>query len=382
MASSTLITDYLGKGLAAARPSSPPVASGALALYLATDTGNLSRWDGSAWTSLSSVWREGSGAPSSGLGIDGDFYLNGTTSDVYLKATGTYSIVCNIKGATGATGSAGATGATGPTGPAGTFAAIADADLVANVSGGSLAPTGVALSGYLDYVLGPNQGAILYRSGTGWVEMLPGTAGEVLTTGGASADPTWTVPAGTYTLPTASTTVLGGVKVDGTTVTITGGVISSAGASVTVAATAPGSPATGNLWWSTTDGNLYIYDGAWALAVGATGNSRQAARLQAQWASGAIVANSTIYFAYDAPYDGTINSMTHLCTTGSFTVAVQINGTPVTGLGAVSPTSTPTTTNATAANTFTAGQRISGVITSASGSPTDVLLSLNVTWAA
>jgi hypothetical protein len=32
-----------------------------------------------------------------------------------------------------------------------------------------------------------------------------------------------------YTLPTASTTVLGGVKVDGTTITITGGVISSAG---------------------------------------------------------------------------------------------------------------------------------------------------------
>jgi hypothetical protein len=34
--------------------------------------------------------------------------------------------------------------------------------------------------------------------------------------------------ANTYTLPTASTTVLGGVKVDGTTITITGGVISGA----------------------------------------------------------------------------------------------------------------------------------------------------------
>ena len=32
-----------------------------------------------------------------------------------------------------------------------------------------------------------------------------------------------------YLLPTASTTVLGGVKVDGSTVTITNGVISSAG---------------------------------------------------------------------------------------------------------------------------------------------------------
>lgn len=34
---------------------------------------------------------------------------------------------------------------------------------------------------------------------------------------------------GSYTLPTASTTVLGGVKVDGTTVTIASGVISATG---------------------------------------------------------------------------------------------------------------------------------------------------------
>ena len=33
----------------------------------------------------------------------------------------------------------------------------------------------------------------------------------------------------TYILPTASTTVLGGVKIDGTTITISNGVISSAG---------------------------------------------------------------------------------------------------------------------------------------------------------
>ena len=34
---------------------------------------------------------------------------------------------------------------------------------------------------------------------------------------------------GSYTLPTATTTVLGGVKVDGTTITINNGVISSTG---------------------------------------------------------------------------------------------------------------------------------------------------------
>jgi len=46
-----------------------------------------------------------------------------------------------------------------------------------------------------------------------------------------------------YTLPTASTTVLGGVKVDGTTVTITDGVISSVGGG--------GSAADSNIWVQT-----------------------------------------------------------------------------------------------------------------------------------
>lgn len=45
----TLITDYLGAGLASARPTTPPVGTGALALYFATDTSTLSQWNGSAW---------------------------------------------------------------------------------------------------------------------------------------------------------------------------------------------------------------------------------------------------------------------------------------------------------------------------------------------
>lgn len=57
-----------------------------------------------------SVWRDGTGAPSNGLGVNGDYYLDDASGDVYLKAAGSYSIVANIKGATGATG------ATGPSG--------------------------------------------------------------------------------------------------------------------------------------------------------------------------------------------------------------------------------------------------------------------------
>lgn len=51
-----------------------------------------------------SVWREGSGAPASALGIDGDYYLNGVTGDVYERASGTYTLLANIKGPSGPTG--------------------------------------------------------------------------------------------------------------------------------------------------------------------------------------------------------------------------------------------------------------------------------------
>lgn len=67
-----------------------------------------------------SVWREGTGAPSNGLGVDGDFYLNDADGDVYLKAGGSYSVVANIKGPTGNTG---ATGSQGPAGSNGLFSA-------------------------------------------------------------------------------------------------------------------------------------------------------------------------------------------------------------------------------------------------------------------
>ncbi len=63
-----------------------------------------------------SVWRDGTGAPSNGLGVNGDYYLNRTNGDVYLKSAGTYSVVANINGPTGATGATGATGQGVPTG--------------------------------------------------------------------------------------------------------------------------------------------------------------------------------------------------------------------------------------------------------------------------
>ena len=89
--------------------------------------------------------------------------------------------------------------------------------------------------------------------------------GTVIGTGGSG---------GSYTLPTASTTVKGGVKIDGTTITINNGVISAhggSGASVTESASPPNNPHAGDMWWDTTSGNLFIYyDSNWVPAVATT----------------------------------------------------------------------------------------------------------------
>lgn len=55
--------------------------------------------------------RNGSGAPSSGLGVDGDFYIDTTVSRLYgPKASGVWGSGVSIIGPTGATGATGAQG--------------------------------------------------------------------------------------------------------------------------------------------------------------------------------------------------------------------------------------------------------------------------------
>ena len=62
------------------------------------------------------TWLSGATAPTSTLGKTGDFYLNTATSDVYSKATGSWVLSLNIKGATGATGANGTNGTNGAMG--------------------------------------------------------------------------------------------------------------------------------------------------------------------------------------------------------------------------------------------------------------------------
>ena len=74
-----------------------------------------------------------------------------------------------------------------------------------------------------------------------------------------------------YVLPTATTTTLGGVMIDGTTIKINSGVISASGLAA-VATTPPVSPQNGSQWYDLVGGQLYVWvnDGTssqWVVAV-------------------------------------------------------------------------------------------------------------------
>lgn len=56
-----------------------------------------------------------------------------------------------------------------------------------------LGPADTPISPLLD-VLGTTEGSVLYRGGTSWATLGPGTAGQVLTTGGTGATPSWKTP--------------------------------------------------------------------------------------------------------------------------------------------------------------------------------------------
>jgi hypothetical protein len=71
---------------------------------------------------------------------------------------------------------------------------IANNTLLANISGGASTPTATALSALIDAVIGNARGDVLFRAATSWSVLAPGTAGYLLQTGGASADPSWVAP--------------------------------------------------------------------------------------------------------------------------------------------------------------------------------------------
>jgi hypothetical protein len=184
-----------------------------------------------------------------------------------------------------------------------------------------------------------------------------GTSGQFLTSAGAGATPTWSsIPvastttsgtvkvdgtsitingsgvisgASTYTLPTASTTTLGGVKVDGTTVTINGsGVISSTGGAFTFSATAPSSPNIGDRWTDSNSGITYTYvnDGNSNQWVEMGVSSLLPAAVSQSSLSKTVTATSSTTYSTSATDAGTM-----VQTTSASAVAITIANTLVAG---------------------------------------------------
>lgn len=144
------------------------------------------------------------GAPSSGTGNNGDMYINSTTGDVYgPKAGGAWgAIVMNIVGPSGGMADPGANGIMKRTALNTSGVAVANTDYMAALSGTGLVEVSSgapAIASFTAHGVVIGAGAALPNV-TG-----AGTAGQILTSNGASADPTFqaTVTVGAWvTMPT------------------------------------------------------------------------------------------------------------------------------------------------------------------------------------
>lgn len=94
---------------------------------------------------------------------------------------------------------------------------ISNNSVLGNNAGGTAVPSTLSASNVLD-MLGSTQGQVLYRNASAWVPLNPGTNGQVLTSAGAAANPTWTTVAGTGTV----TSVASGTGLTGGPITVSG----------------------------------------------------------------------------------------------------------------------------------------------------------------
>lgn len=178
----------------------------------------------------------------------------------------------------------------------GGLASIADDRVLANISGGAAAPVANTLTAIIDACIGSTQGNILYRNNTAWVVLAPGTAGHVLQTGGAAANPSWTAQTGGSSAYPAFTTPVDGdygwINQGGASVTVNanGGIYllgpANSGDSLRIRKKSVTAPYTitaaflavspgiatrlaGLLWRQSSDGKLISWGPAWSDALGA-----------------------------------------------------------------------------------------------------------------
>lgn len=136
-------------------------------------TTNDRRWvgaigpSGPAGTNASpgSVWRNGSGAPSNALGINGDYYLNTVNGDVYFKASAAYTVVANLKGVPGNPGVNGSTWRNGTGVPANSLGI--NGDFYLNATNGDVYRKLISNYSIVANIVGPAGPSTTWRNGSG-----------------------------------------------------------------------------------------------------------------------------------------------------------------------------------------------------------------------
>ncbi|CEF48251.1 unnamed protein product [uncultured bacterium] len=78
--------------------------------------------------------------------------------------------------------------------PAGGLPSIPGHTMLANAGGSTAAASATSMSAMLDASFGATRGGLMARGAAAWQYLAPGAAGQVLTSGGAGADLTWTTP--------------------------------------------------------------------------------------------------------------------------------------------------------------------------------------------
>lgn len=178
---------------------------------VATSTGSVMYANGTNWVASTSLWPNTVGAVGKILRSDGttNAYTTATYPDVatttgsMLYADGT-NWVASTSLWPNTVGSAGKIVRSNGTANAYSTATYPD---TAGTANNVLASDGTnfvsaTLSSIIDAALGNTQGDILYRDASAWAVLAPGTAGFVLKTGGAAANPSWVNVSGVSAVPT------------------------------------------------------------------------------------------------------------------------------------------------------------------------------------
>lgn len=132
-----------------------------------------------------------------------------TTAGFYCRINGTTVGPYAASGVTSVATSGLVTGGTITSTGTISLSSIGAGHVVANSTGSTAAPADTTLTAIIDQAIGSTQGQILYRGASAWSVLSPGTSGQLLQTGGASANPSWTTVSGGGTVTVSGTPTTG-----------------------------------------------------------------------------------------------------------------------------------------------------------------------------